>query len=175
MTPTVFPTPLPQGSLISEGKDLVENSNLEFLSAKCPAVGLCTHSCLLQGEQLWSQMVKALINEYSRIPLGIMCVYEWLYPRPLDYPLSCSWPASVGHGLPHVWGPQAKPNIGWPFLLVLQAHLSDKTDCRWRVLWLGWCSGSLQSAMRASKPSPCSVSWVDVVLGNREPLSVFRE
>jgi len=64
--------------------------------------------------------------------------HVWVYPRPPSYPVSCSRTSSVGHGLPPVCRPQAKPNIDWPFPQVLHCYYQHTFQAR-QIIGGGFC------------------------------------
>ena len=92
LTPTIFPPPLLQDSLSSDGKDLMETSHLDSLSAWTLAVVLCIYSHLLLEE------ASLVMTEYSRTSLGVFLLISlvlnssaWFYSRPLNCLVFGSW------------------------------------------------------------------------------------
>ena len=123
------------------------------------------------------------------------------YPRSLGYLVSGSWSPKqcqvwvLSHGM----GLKSKQTLAsysyklGATIFCALAYFASRTDCRSKVLWLGWCLcfsfGRLKSTFLSkdtrmwgwrfyigtSLTSPCSMSCVSAVFGNGALLSVCGE
>lgn len=89
---TFFVPPLPQGSLSSGGRDLMETSHLGLgvlgLYPSAYYLGFLICSRLLQEEASLRWLSKALIYKYTRMPLGVVICFidpdhsDWYKMKP---------------------------------------------------------------------------------------------
>lgn len=118
----------PEDSLGSEGKDVMETSNLDSLSPYL-AVKLCICSHVARRSLCNDDRVKhwcMSIAEYFLKP--VICL--WFCPRFLEYLVS-------GVGSFSVSGSEVKSSIGWKLAYILCQEFFSES--RSKVLWMSWC------------------------------------